>query len=209
MMPFHTDENQVKKIKGMTIASPKSLFETKYLNPLIQNRQIEVHILRKDRQTSSRILSNLKELKNLQKHPDTEFATRNLLSDSWMLLLEDIKKAQPALTIINIESQNRLRSLLAFIHSHYQEILTLAHIAASANISEREALRCFQKNLSQSPFEYLIGFRPNQSKKMLAETSDSITQISYPCVFSNSAYFGKVFKKAFGMTPLAYRSARK
>lgn len=187
----------------------KSRFETKYLNPLIQNRQIEVHILRNERQTSSRILSNLKKLKNLQKRPDTEFATRNLLSDSWMLLLEDIKKTQPALTIINIESQNRLRSMLACIHSHYQEKLTLAHIAASANISEREALRCFQKNLSQSPFEYLIGFRLNQSKKMLAETSDSITQISYQCGFSSSAYFGKVFKKAFGMTPLAYRSVRK
>lgn len=209
MMPFQTDENLVKKIKGMTIASPKSLFETKYLDPLIQNRQIEVHILRKDRQTSSRILSSLKKLKNLQKHPDTEFATRDLLSDSWMLLQEDIKKAQPALTIINIESQNRLRSLLAFIHSHYQEKITLAHIAASANISEREALRCFLKNLSQSPFEYLIGFHLNQSKKLLAKTSDSITQISYPCGFSNRAYFGKVFKKAFGMTPLAYRSVRK
>lgn len=187
----------------------KSLFETKYLNPLIQNRQIEVHILRNDRQTSSRILSNLRKLKNLQKRPDTEFATRNLLSESWMLLLDDIKKTQPVLTIINIESQNRLRSMLACIHSHYQEKLTLTDIAASANISEREALRCFQKNLSQSPFEYLIGFRLNQSKKMLAETNDSVTQISFMCGFSNSAYFGKVFKKAFGMTPLAYRATSK
>lgn len=187
----------------------KSLFETKYLNPLIQNRQIEVHILRNDRQTSSRILSNLRKLKNLQKRPDTEFATRNLLSESWMLLLEDIKKTQPALTIINIESQNRLRSMLAFIHSHYHEKITLADIAFSANISEREALRCFQKNLSQSPFEYLIGFRLNQSKKLLTGTYDSITQISFMCGFSNSAYFGKVFKKAFGMTPLAYRTMAK
>lgn len=187
----------------------KSLFETKYLNPLIQNRQIEVHILRNDRQTSNRILSNLKKLKNLQKRFDTEFATRNLLSESWMLLLEDIKKTQPALTIINIESQNRLRSMLAFIHSHYHEKITLADIAVSANISEREALRCFQKNLNQSPFEYLIGFRLNQSKKLLTETYDSITQISFICGFSNSAYFGKVFKKAFGMTPLAYRSMTK
>lgn len=184
----------------------KSLFETKYLNPLIQNRQIEVHILRNDRQTSSRILSNLKKLKNLQKRSDTEFATRNLLSESWMLLLEDIKKTQPSLTIINIESQNRLRSMLAFIHSHYHEKITLADIAVSANISEREALRCFQKNLNQSPFEYLIGFRLNQSKKLLAGTYDSITQISFMCGFSNSAYFGKVFKKAFGMTPLAYHT---
>lgn len=184
----------------------KSRFETKYLNPIIQNRQIEVHVLRKNRQTSKQILSNLKKLKVLQNRPDTEFATRNLLSDSWMLLMEDIKQAQPALTVVHMENQNRLRSMLACIHSHYQEKLTLARIAGSANISEREALRCFQKNINQSPFEYLISFRLNQAKKLLTETEDSITQISYQCGFSNSAYFGKVFKKAFGMTPLAYRS---
>lgn len=187
----------------------KSRFETKYLNPLIQNRQIEVHILQKGRPESDRILSSLKKLKALQNRSDTEFATRNLLSDSWMLLLEDTKKTQPSVSIIHVESQNRLRSMLACIHSHYREKLTLASIAASAHISEREALRCFQKNLKQSPFEYLISFRLNQSKKLLVESDDSITQISYQCGFSNSAYFGKVFKKAFGMTPLAYRSMTK
>lgn len=187
----------------------KSRFETKYLNPITQNRQIEVHILQKDRPISKQILANLKKIKTLQNRPDTEFATRNLLSDSWMLLMEDIKNTQSSVTIINMESQNRLRSMLACIHNHYPEKLTLADIAASANISEREALRCFQKNLNQSPVEYLIGFRLNQAKKMLAETEYSITQISYQCGFSNSAYFGKIFKKNFDMTPLAYRSIQK
>lgn len=257
MTIFETDENQVEKIKGMTITYPycmhqrdltdiiipwhwheelelgyieqgtslirtleinhifhpiflsghfKSRFETKYLNPIIQNRQIEVHILRNDRQISKKLLANLKKIKILQSRPDTEFATRNLLSDSWMLLMEDIRNTQSDVTVVNMESQNRLRSMLSFLHSHYHEKLTLAQIAASASISEREALRCFQKHLHQSPIEYLTGFRLNQSKKMLAETDDSITQISYQCGFSSSAYFGKIFKKSFGMTPLAYRS---
>lgn len=184
----------------------KSRFETKYLNPIIQNRQIEVHILRNDRRISKKLLANLKKIKMLQSRPDTEFATRNLLSDSWMLLMEDIRNTQSDVTVVNMESQNRLRSMLSFLHSHYHEKLTLAQIAASASISEREALRCFHKHLHQSPIEYLTGFRLNQSKKMLAETDDSITQISYQCGFSSSAYFGKIFKKSFGMTPLAYRS---
>ena len=37
----------------------KSRFETKYLNPVIKNRQIEVHIIRRGHPTSERILKNL------------------------------------------------------------------------------------------------------------------------------------------------------
>lgn len=53
----------------------------------------------------------------------------------------EIKKTQPSVSNIHVESQNRLRSMPACIHSHYREKLTLASIAASAHISEWEALR--------------------------------------------------------------------
>lgn len=187
----------------------RSRFETKYLDPLTKNRQIEVHLIRPGRQVSDRLLENLRALKNLQEYPDTEFATRNLLSESWLLLLEDIRGAQSVGTVAGAENQDRLRNMIAYIHSHYQEKLTLAQIAGRAAVSERECLRCFRKHLRQTPVEYLTGFRLNQAKKLLAETKYSVTEISYQCGFSDSAYMGKVFKKSFGMTPLAYRNTRR
>jgi len=184
----------------------KSRFETKYLNPVIKNRQIEVHIIHRGTETADRLLSNLRRLKAFGEQPDNEFAVRNLLSDCWMMLPQSIREAQPAKAVPLAEGQERLRNMVAYIHSHYGEKLTLAGIAARAAVSEREALRCFRKYFQQSPFEYLLGFRLNQAKAMLLETDLPITQISYRCGFSDSAYLGKQFKKAFGMTPLAFRN---
>lgn len=176
------------------------------MNPIIKNRRIEVHILRLCHEPADQILSNLRKLKDIQAQPDTEFAVRNLLSESWMLLMKDIRISATADTGINTESQHRLRSMISYIHTHYHEKMTLTQIADSAAVSDREALRCFRRHLQQSPFEYLISFRLNQAKKMLKETDQSVTQISYQCGFSDSAYMGRLFKKTFGMTPLAYRN---
>lgn len=186
----------------------KSRFETKYLDPLVRNRRIEVRLIRPGHRTTDRLLANLRTLKELQEHPDTEFATRNLLSESWMLLLKNIEEAPPAESAAGVESQDCLRGMIAYMHSHYSEKLTLAQIASRAAVSEREALRCFRKHLRQTPFEYLTAFRLNQAKRLLAETDLSVTQISYQCGFSDSAYMGKVFKREFGLTPLAYRKTR-
>ena len=45
----------------------------------------------------------------------------------------------------------------------------------------------------------------NQSKKLLLETDMTITDICQQCGFSDSAYFGKVFRRSFGITPGEYR----
>lgn len=183
----------------------KSRFETKYLNPVIKNRQIEVHIIRHGHPTSERILKNLYLLKELQSHPDTEFQTRNILSETWLLLLEDLREHPGTQPQAGAEQRDRLRSMIAFIHRHYMEKLTLSEIAKAAGVSEREASRCFKKNTGQSPVEYLIAFRLNESKKLLRQSGLSITEISLRCGFSDSAYFGKAFRAAYGMTPSIYR----
>ena len=78
-------------------------------------------------------------------------------------------------------------------------------IAKAAGVSEREASRCFKKNIGQSPVEYLIAFRLNEAKKLLRESGLSVTEVSLRCGFSDSAYFGRVFRAAFGVTPRTYR----
>lgn len=184
----------------------KSRFETKYLDPVIKNRQVEVHIIRHGYPTSEQILKNLYRLKELQGSSDTEFQTRNVLSETWLLLLKELRERPSAHPQAGIEQRDRLRSMIAYIHRHYTEKLTLPQIAKAAGVSEREASRCFKKNLGQSPVEYLIAFRLNESKKLLRESDLSITEIGLQCGFSDSAYFGKAFRAAYGMTPRTYRT---
>ncbi len=184
----------------------KSRFETKYLNPVINNRQIEVHVIRRGRPTADLILKNLYRLKELQNEADSELQTRNTLSETWSLLIKELQENPDTPKITQTEQANRLRSMIAYINQHYPEKISLAEIAKTAGVSEREATRCFKKNIGQSPMEYLIRYRLNQSKKLLSETGMTITDICQQFGFSDSAYFGKVFRKFFDMTPSEYRS---
>ncbi len=184
----------------------KSRFETKYLAPVLQNRQIQVCPIRRGRPSSDRLLNNLCRLKELQAERDTEFQTRSLLSETWLLLLEELRDHPEARPQGGMEQRDRLRSMIAYIHRHYGERVTLAEIARAAGVSQREASRCFKKNIGQSPVEYLIAFRLNEAKKLLRERGLSVTEAALRCGFSDSAYFGKAFRAAFGETPGAYRS---
>ncbi len=70
-------------------------------------------------------------------------------------------------------------------------------------------MRSFRKNLNQSPIEYLISYRLNEAKKLLRSSELPITEICYECGFSDSSYFGKAFRKAYGLSPREYRSHNK
>lgn len=184
----------------------KSRFEKKYLMPIINNHQIEVYIIRRGQLISDKILANLYRLKELQAHENMEFQTRNILSETWLLLLEDIEINYKMDKTLKFEQSDRIRNILSFIHNHYKDKITVAQIADSIGISERETIRSFRKCLNQSPIEYLISYRLNEAKKMLLNSELSITEICYQCGFSDSSYFGKVFRKAYGLTPREYRS---
>ncbi len=183
----------------------RSRIQTKYLDPIINNQKIEVHIIRRGRPTGDRILDALVQMKELQDEPNTEIQTRNLLAETWLVLMEDIRENFRSGTATDKEREDRLRNMLVFLHSNFAEKLTLEQVAASAGISEREALRCFRQSMDQSPMEYLAAYRLDRAKQLLAKTQLSITDIAYQCGFSDGAYFGKIFKKAQGITPRAYR----
>ena len=178
----------------------KSVFETKYLNPVIQNRNLDLIPLRGKTAEQTQILGKLRQLSRLQEDADTEFQTRNLLSEIWLLLLDEIKN-----TDTQPKNQDRVFTMIAFIHENFSEKLTLEDIAASAAISTRECLRCFKASIHQSPMDYLIEHRVRTAKKLLETTDHSITDIALACGFNSNSYFTKLFHRICGKTPNAYR----
>lgn len=183
----------------------KSVFETKYLNPVIQNRNLDLIPLRSNTAAQTQILGKLRQLSRLQEEADTEFQTRNLLSEIWLLLLEEIKNADTQAFTSQPKNQDRVLTMIAFIQENFSEKLTLEDIAASASISTRECLRCFKASIHQSPMDYLIEHRIRTAKKLLETTDHSITDIALACGFNSNSYFTKLFHRICGKTPNVYR----
>lgn len=148
----------------------------------------------------------LHELTQLRQQENTEFEILNLLSHAWLALLKEIdgqkKRIQP------LYLQERTKSILSYIHSHYSEKITLADISAYAGVSEKECIRSFKNMFHQTPLDYLIHYRIEQAKRLLSETKEPITNIAFMTGFQSSAYFTKTFRKYVAMTPKEFRSLR-
>lgn len=179
----------------------KSVFETKYLNPVLQNRSIELVAIPGNTPNQRQLLSLLHKLARVQEEPNAELRVRNLLSDIWLLLLEELKTAETSAP----KDQGRILTMLSFIQEHYAKKITLGEIAASAAISTRECLRSFQRAIHQSPMDYLIEYRISAAKKLLQNTDLPITEIALSSGFNSAAYFSKLFLRSCGKTPSAFR----
>lgn len=181
----------------------KSVFETKYLDPVTQNRNLDLLPLRGETGTQRQLLQKLRQLSFLQKQEDVEFQTRNLLSEIWLLLLEELQNTQ--LKGTSVKNQDRILTMMAYIQENYAQKLSLQDIANAGAVSTRECLRCFQVSIRQSPIEYLLEYRVQAAAKLLEKTELSVTQIAMQTGWGSSSYFTKMFHRLRGKTPNLYR----
>ena len=105
----------------------------------------------------------------------------------------------------DVRRQQRIREMLAFIHEHYREPLTLAQTAAAAHVSEGECCRCFQAMVRKSPMQYLQSYRIARGQELLTGSDLSVTEIAYACGFGDSSHFIQYFRRQTGLTPRDYR----
>lgn len=96
-------------------------------------------------------------------------------------------------------------SLQVWLRHHYAEDITLEDAAESMNISPFYFSRQVKTATGKTFLEYLTGYRMEKAKKRLLSTELSVSDIGRAVGYPDSNYFTKVFKRAFGCTPTAYR----
>lgn len=105
----------------------------------------------------------------------------------------------------NLDNQ-RIRSMLTFIHQHFSEDITLMDIAGTVGIGDRECLRCFQKTIQTSPIQYLLKYRIMRGAEMLLDMpARAVSDIAALCGFDSPSNFTKMFKRFYRCTPREYR----
>lgn len=183
----------------------RSVFDTKYMAPILKNRNCELVVFQNSKETEKAVLTLLEQAADVQTQEYSEFRTRNIFSEIWLLMMKTVAQLEEDAKLPRPVSQERIQTMLAFIHQHYAEKLTLDQIAAAAIISRRECLRCFRSCIQKTPFEYLMDYRIRMAEQLLRTTSESITQIALQAGFGTGAYFTKIFRQLRGLTPGQYR----
>lgn len=135
-----------------------------------------------------------------------EFIVRENLSRICFYLYEQFEQQLSEKERPLNQDNLRLRKMLEFIHKNFADSLSLADISNSADISERECMRCFQKTIQISPVQYLLKYRIMQGAEMLfGDKGKSISEIAADCGFDSPSNFTKIFRRYYNCTPREYR----
>jgi AraC-like DNA-binding protein len=98
-----------------------------------------------------------------------------------------------------------MKEMVAYIHNHYAEKITLEDVAAAGMMCCSKCCRVFKEILHQTVFEYLLDYRIRRSLPLLAEKRLNITEIAQTCGFNGSSYYAETFRKITGVSPGEYR----
>ena len=107
------------------------------------------------------------------------------------------------------EIKNKFFEIFDFIDEHYSENIQAEQVMFMAGLSHT-TFSTYLKLLTGKSFkEYLTHLRISKSKKLLATTQKSVTEIALECGFSSSSYFSKLFHERMGCTPLQFKKEMK
>lgn len=98
-----------------------------------------------------------------------------------------------------------IRSCREYVETHIFERIRLADMAVSAGYTESYISRTFKKETGESLFDYINRRKVELAKEILRGTAISVSELSDRLAFASPSYFGSVFRKFTGMTPLEYQ----
>ena len=81
--------------------------------------------------------------------------------------------------------------------------------AAGLHMSVRTLTRKLKAVTGRTPVELIYEFRMQRAAELLANTSYSVTEITFQVGCDDSANFTRMFKKHYDMTPTEYRTSQK
>lgn len=102
----------------------------------------------------------------------------------------------------------RLRRAQDFINANLEEDVSLAEIAAVADLSQFHFARAFRKSTGLTPQQYLMQQRIESAKDLLTHAELPLVEISLRTGFKNQSHFTTLFRKFTNFTPKAWRELK-
>ena len=106
-------------------------------------------------------------------------------------------------------SDKHIYEIVNFINKEYTNKITLDEISERFFISKYYLCRMFKEVMGMSIIEFINAKRISETAFLLQNTDKSISEIAIASGFNSHAFFIKLFKKTFGITPRQYRKSNK
>lgn len=106
------------------------------------------------------------------------------------------------------ETHDAVEQSISHMREHLTASLTLADLAASANLSASHYSAVFRKRTGYSPLEYFHHLKVQKACQYLLFTDMRIKEIAFSVGVEDPYYFSRMFSKLMGVSPQQYRLRR-
>jgi AraC family transcriptional regulator len=132
---------------------------------------------------------------------------------SEILLMHELIRPQPTTSTVarplcgglQVWQQKRV---VEFIEQHLAEDVSLAALAALADLSLYHFARLFKQSFGAPPHRYHMVRRMERARGLLQRPELSVTEIGIQIGFRETSSFTRAFRKFTGLTPTEYRRHR-
>lgn len=99
----------------------------------------------------------------------------------------------------------RLAEVMDYIHANLSRRITLAELAAVAQVSESHFTRAFKASTGESPHQYVLQQRLEHARGELVRTSRPIAEIATEAGFADQSHLTRTMRRYLGATPRILR----
>ena len=92
-----------------------------------------------------------------------------------------------------------------YVLEHYGERVRIEALAAMVGLSMSQFDRTFRRLFRMTPSQYVVRVRINAARSLLSQTSMAVGEVAAECGFYDQSQLARLFKRATGMSPTAYR----
>lgn len=94
---------------------------------------------------------------------------------------------------------------ISFIRERVNTVIEVDDVVAQVGLSRRRLYDRFRESTGKSIFAYIRDRRLENFARLLLETNHTVSEIAYAMGDDSDTNVARLFKKHFGMTPVAYR----
>lgn len=134
--------------------------------------------------------------------PGYQLAVKGQLFSFFYVLSKSLHSEKPHKSN---KSLDRLKGLLKYVETNYQEKISIADAARICSFSQSHFMKFFKTSMGVPFTDYLNDYRITMASRLLTSSSDTIANIAAETGFENLSYFNRIFKRKYRCTPTEFR----
>jgi len=100
-----------------------------------------------------------------------------------------------------------LADVVAYMHAHLADDVTLESLSEVARLSKHHFLRAFKTSTGVTPHRFFVELRMARAATLLRSTDKPVSWVAAQCGYRNHSHFALAFRDQLGSGPARYRES--